>query len=215
MPDDVIKNPNRKTGQPAVKPSKYVPEWQRLGKEPVIYEANPSDAMFLNNNKKRAPVKTQSPNTNPTSKVQAPGQEHAPVSPPKTKKPEPEATPPQQTKVSVGQNVNWFDVEKENQSDILYDEIPDPPDSAFEVSDESDEPDAPDQGSEDEALNPGDYGVFVKGELVYKTASLREAESFVEKVLFDEVPDFSKVTIDDIMLIRRLALKIGVLAVSE
>lgn len=213
MANDIIKNKNRVIGKIPVQKSKYVPEWQRLGKEPVIYEANPSDAMFLNN-KKRAPVKTQSPGTTfaPKTKQQiqmAPGQEHAPVQPPKTRKPQVIEGPPQQTKVSSGQNTNWFGSHEDNPNeDISYDEIQTPPD--FEVSEEDESVE-----SDEQILKPGEYGVLVKDTFVLKTHSLSDAEAMVEKILFDELPAFSKVTIDDIILIRRLSLKVGVLAVSE
>lgn len=212
MSDDVIKNPNRKLGQPVVRSSKYIPEWQRLGKEPMIYETNPNDVMVLGG-KKKTPMKTS--NLKPST--QAPGQEHAPVLPPKTKRPETEIQPPQQAKVSIGQNGNWFDVEEDKQPPIAYDEIPDPPKSDFEVSDEEsdEESEEDDKSDSTEMLKPGEYGILVKNTFVAKTSSLSEAEVILEKILFDELPAFSKVTMDDIMLIHRLTLKVGVLALSE
>lgn len=219
MPDDVIKNPNRKPeNSTVVRHSKYVPEWQRLGKEPMIYEANPSDAMFLgNNNKKRSPKVP--PPAQPTKPQQAPGQEHAFVQPPKTKRPAAETQPPQQTKVSVGQNGNWFDVEEEKQEPIAYEEIPDPPGQpAFEVSEEETE-DAPqekvEESEDSEKLLPGEYGVLIKDVLIAKTSSLSKAEGVIDKILFEQLEQFADVTFDDIMLIRRLPLKMGVLAVDR
>ena len=221
MPDEVIKNPNRKTEQIAVKPSKYVPEWQRLGKEPVVFEPNPSDAMFLGNKKKtpKAPVVNSS--AAPKMPQQAPGQEHAPVSPPRTRKQEVES-PPQQTKVSVGRNSNWFGTTEngaqltDKQPDIPYDsvEVPD-----LEVSSDSgateEETLQTTASSDEEHLLPGEYGILIKDVLIAKTSSLTKAEGLIEKLLFQEVSEFPNVTFDDVMLIHRLPLKIGVLAVQS
>lgn len=221
MPDDVIKNPNRKPEQSTtVRSSKYVPEWQRLGKEPMIYEANPSDAMFLGNNNKKRSQKVPPPAqpSKPAQVQQAPGQEHAFVQPPKTKRPVAEVQPPQQAKVSVGQNGNWFDAEEERQEPIPYEDVPDPPGQpAFEVSEE-DEPEeaAPVEKAEDsEKLAPGEYGILVKDVLIAKTPSLSKAEGIIDKILFEQIEQFSDVTFDDVMLIRRLPLKVGVLAVDR
>lgn len=212
----MIKNPNRKPEQSTtIKSSKYVPEWQRLGKEPMVYEANPSDAMFLGNNKKRS---QKVPTHQPVQSVQqAPGQEHTFVQPPKTKLPVTENQPPQQAKVSVGQNSNWFDVEEEKQNPISYDEISDPPGQAvFEVSEEETETThTVEKAEESENLASGEYGILVKDALVAKTSSLSKAEEIIEKILFEQIEQFSNVTFDDVMLVHRLPLKIGVLAIDR
>ncbi len=191
---DVIKNPNRKTEQSiTVKSSKYVPEWQRLGREPIIYESNPSDVMFLGNNNKKKGQKVPS-STKPKS-----------------------VQPPQQTKVSVGQNANWFDAE-EKQEPILYEEVSDPPEqSSFEVSEDEENVAAEAQMEEkSEKLSPGEYGILVKDVLIAKTSSLSKAEEIIDKILFGQAEQFSDINFDDdIMLIRRIPLKIGVLAIDR
>lgn len=179
MSSDVIKNPNRKK-EITVKKSKHIPEWMRLGKEPIVYETNPTDAMFLGN-KKGVTMKPV-----PKNKVEIITKD----------------IPPQQGKVSVGQNNNWFDPEeKKAAEEILFDEVPDLPES--------------EEDSSQQILEPGQYGVLVKDTFVLKTFILAEAEDIIEKILFDQLPQFSKVSIDDILLIRRLSLKVGVLAISE
>jgi len=203
MSDDIIKNPHRKN-KPVAR-SKYVPEWARLGKEPIVYEGNPSDAMFLNS-KKRSPMKSSNVVTSNTDLNQEQTVVHQP---PKVKRaPVVENSIPHQTKISVGQNKNWFDSEEDPDasSDIMYDEIPDPPSPV--LSDDS-------GVSDEQSLQPGEYGVLIKGVVVVKTFVLKEAEAIIEKILFDQLPQFSKVSIDDIALHMRLPLKVGVLAVLE
>ncbi len=197
MSDKIIKNPYRKD-KSSLTHSKYVPEWIRLGKEPIIYEGNSSDAMFLNT-KKRSPMKPSNVASN---------QEQAVTQSPKIKKaPVVENHIPHQTKISVGQNENWFDPrsDPDASADIMYDEIPDPPSSLLDDSGISDE----------QSLQPGEYGILIKGVIVVKTFILKEAEAMIEKILFDQLPQFSKVSIDDIALHMRLPLKVGVLAVLE
>lgn len=192
--DEIIKNPRRKN-KPVVR-TKHVPEWIRLGKEPIVYEANPSDVMFLNN-KKRSPMKSSAVS------------EQTPVQPPKVKRASAvESSVPQHTKISVGQSRNWFEEDPSTSEEILYEEIADPPES--EEAEESVE-----ESVTEQVLDSGEYGVLVKGFVVMKTFVLKEAEAMIEKILFDQVPEFSKVSIDDISLIMRLPLKVGVLAVLE
>lgn len=191
-----FKNPNRKVDQSMIKSSKYLPEWQRLGKEAIVYETNPSDLILLNGKKKES-VKTLKPSVLSNGLIN-----------PLKVKPQPDSLP-QQTKVSVGLHNNWLDSTEEKQSPISYDDVPDPPKPDSEMLDEViEEPESI------EILKSGEYGIFVKNVFVVKTTLLSESEEIIEKILFDEIPAFSKVSMGDIMLIHRLPLKIGVLAVT-
>jgi hypothetical protein len=102
---------------------------------------------------------------------------------------------PKQAKVYSGNNENWSDslsekeeVKLENKSTKKIDK---------EIS----------------TIPPGDYALFVKNELITSSSDLNELESLMEEMLFGG--SFKDLSIEDIVLMKRVKIKIGVVSVGE
>ena len=185
MADDVIKNPARKTSHATREP--YTPEYVRLGRDPVVNEVNKGDFMIGRKAKKRYSLTETS---EPSSMGPLPRSQS------ETKK--------------TDEAVRWFD-ESEDNADIPYDEIELPPEVKNLAEDEVQETD-----EEDVSLNgmlPGEYCVFVCGALISSCMTREEAELLIQQVLCEDY-DSHEVTINDIMLLKRLPIKVGVLSVE-
>lgn len=210
--DKIIRNPNRfREQKPTI--SKYVPEWQKYGLEPIVSKVNPEDF----NMQQRRPR----PDDTDEDRVpveMAPIPEYVPIQPPNTVREKPQDLPPETSphKVSVGVHKNWFEIHSgtETNDEVLYDEIPSPPemsDEQFEVSD-----DVPTESSDEPTLadvEPTHYALFVKGALIYSSQLIGEIEKIIEEILFDQ-ESLGNLTLDDIVLVKRIPLKVGVLAVG-
>ncbi|HLG28321.1 MAG TPA: hypothetical protein VI423_11090 [Paenisporosarcina sp.] len=197
--DKVIKNPGRKVGP--VERQVYVPEWVRLGREPIVQETNPRDFTMVGS-KKNPPQRSLSTLSEAQAPIQLPNKAMAHVV----------STPPQQTKVTVGMSKNWFDASDNHEvtDEILYDEVPDPP-----IEAEVDDQDKPSEHLQlIGGIEAGSYGIIVRGVLAAKADSAKEAEAIVESILFDGLPNFSGVLLEDIIVMKRIPLKVGVLTVE-
>lgn len=213
MSNNFFKNPNRKRTS-ETKHSKYVPEWMRLGKESQLYENNPNDALS-SKGRKRILVQPQQDHKNQETHLLVKGvsEKTAPSTINQKNKVE---NLPQKTNVAIGQNKNWFEgtseeEEKLGSEKIDYDSIAMPHESS--VEDEEDV--ISNEEHESGVIQPGEYGVVVQGAVIFQSFVLSEAEAMIERILFDQLPEFSKIGVNDIVLIKRLPLKVGVLAVLE
>lgn len=125
---------------------------------------------------------------------------------------------PTQTKVSVGLKENWFDAAEDPKvsEEILYDDVPDPPSEEFE--EEVSEPELESAEFNPEPvkspLKPGEYGLFVKGVFVVKTTSAEEIKEAIETIIFDNLPNFSGISLEDITLVKRIDLKVGIIGLE-
>lgn len=205
MSNNFFKNPNRKPSS-AAKHSKYVPEWIRLGKEPHYYENNPNDAL-LSKGRKRTLVQPQQGYKNQETHLVVKGTSE-------------KTSLPKKTNVAVGQNKNWFEgtpeeEEKVGSEKINYDSIAVPNDSHSDHLEDEEDVVSDEEHNEPNGIQPGEYGVIVQGVIIFQTSILSEAEAMIERILFDQLPEFSKIGVNDIVLIKRLPLKVGVLAVLE
>ncbi len=220
MSDKVIKNPNREKKHQE-RPTKYIPNWMQMGIDPVVHD--------VSNDFKIAAMKKK-PKLSPV-----PVAEHIPVQPPLTQvaisSQKDSNQIPNQTRVNVGLNKNWFEDSSSNE-EILFDEIPDPPlpESDSFVDDALPEFDVPDLESEDasgleledfgngtednEQVQPGEYCLLVRGNLVAKSLFKEEVEEIIEKILFDQAYGLTNVTIEDIVLMKRIPLRVGILAME-
>lgn len=214
--DKVRKNPNRRVPGPVVK-SNYVPEWQRYGYEPIGFQVGTDD--FNMHQKRTRQEDPEQQNGSPTD--MAPIPEYIPIQPPNTMRDRatnaPESAP---KKVSVGTHKNWFEAHIDPQATdpILYEEIPDPPEvEELEVEDEMPEQQEQQEQNEHQDLSdiePGYYAIFVKGDLIYSSQSSTDIEKVIEDILFDQQETANSVTLDDIILVKRISLKVGVLAMG-
>lgn len=181
----IIKNPLRIQHQPQ-KQSSYVPEWVKLNKEPIISD------------KAIQPM----PRSDKIQHNQKTGM--GPV---------PSAKTTSKTSFSTSETVPMpFDHDK----DIMYSEI-DVPDSLVDLANpfnlpneyESIDDQDDSEGNESSELLPGEYVVLMRGKQVHRGMELSVVEEVVENLLFKET-----CTLEDIMVLRRIKLKIGVLAVE-
>lgn len=149
---DVIKNPDRQ--KKIVEP--YTPEYQRLGKDPIIDQYDPE--IFTKQKKKH-------------ESFDVPKQAHA----------------------NVGQNSNWF--EPSSPATSKQKRVVGSKQNGVAASSNIDE---------------GQYCILISNKIVATSDSKIEIENIIESILFDEGKEFENVTISDIMLIKRVPIKVGV-----
>lgn len=186
MPDDVIKNPARK--ERLIEP--YEPEYKRLNREPEIKEVKVYD---FQNRKGKSPKRI----------VDEEPQQILPQSL--------DGNVPQQTHVFVGQNNNWFDSGPKSIVNEIEKTVNDLVEKTEEaVIENNAEPSIP-RISDVEA---GNYCLFIKGDIIAISESKDSLVNFVESILFDNDPKFKDITVNDLLLVKRLHLKVGVLAMD-
>lgn len=184
MSDDVIKNPAR--NEPRFM-GYYEPEYKRLNKEPII--TNPKKFDFMENKPKEKSV----------------------------------SDVPEQTHVFVGRNQNWFETSKEvieasikNESLEILDEPKEPEFKSVvdELEKNVDEVMEKPQLKID-SLEIGNYCLFYKGELLtidsYTNESITE---FIESIIFGSDSKYEGLSVNDLILVKRLPIKVGVLVVE-
>lgn len=192
-------NKHRKILGPKQPVSTYVPEYVKLGKEPIVYEGKSmgSTPPPITNKK----VARQHPQPAQQNTRQVPQQivTHSGTQAATQLTTQPTRVP------SVG-NRNWYEGTPEEEvrvstQEFSYDEIPTP---------------ATGDSEEDELaiLEPGEYGVLIRNQIVWSSTSLQEVESFIEKILFGSVQEYSDVSPNDIVLIKRIPFKVGVAAID-
>lgn len=60
------------------------------------------------------------------------------------------------------------------------------------------------------SLKEGDYCLLIDGNVVCSFGKVEDASSFIQQVLFDEVPELSGVTKDQMTLLKTVPIKFGV-----
>lgn len=156
---DVIKNPDRqkKTVEP------YTPEYQRLGKDPVVVPYDP--AIFS----------------------------------------KPDAGVPKQVHANVGQSSNWF----EPPQNITSSAIDSSTKAKRVVSAKTVNNNVSiANGSND--IVEGQYCLLIRNKIFAISDSKSEIENMIESILFDDGKEFENLTINDLVLIKRMPIRVGV-----
>lgn len=191
MADDVIKNPARNL--PQIQRESYTPEYIRLNMEPVIQKVNKND--FLIGKKNRAPLS-------------APAEESS------------MGPMPSQAFASLGKEEavvtgKWFEEMKNDpNAPIEADSVKFPEDDQFDLVPSEVETSSSEENDifELQDLEPKTYCVFVCGTLVSKSISKEEAELLIQRMLSEDTPPFKDINMDDIMLLKRLQFRVGVIS---
>lgn len=227
----VIRNPLRKKN-PNERGS-YLPEWARLGVSPTeVFETSKEFQMMPKHKKKKKfaqqqaqPIAKQSsaPNQQIQGNVQVPHPKvHSKYDPNWFVK----DGDSKLTKVFTAEEI----ADPVIPDDILRSKLLANEQEPFIVEvDEDDEEDDDDSSEESEEdideendftaealseLKPKEYALLVRGQVVFSTFDLAEMESTIEDISYDGL-DGEQVKFEDISLIRRIPLKIGILAVSS
>ena len=118
----------------------------------------------------------------------------------------------------VGQQ-NWYDIhlnkiedeEKAGTEEIFAEDVPDVPDVPDDLQETSEEKTILNQSSNLEDLSPGEYCLVVKGSVIASSDSKEGLEAILESLIFDNESEFD---VNEIILLKRLPLKIGVLVLE-
>lgn len=193
MDDNVIKNPNRTKPQ-KVNKSTYVPEWQKLGYEPANLSDKSKDFVMY---QKQDKLKREKIAYSPVGI--APIQEYAPIQPPKAIK----------QNMEYDEDLPSLYMEEESSRPISWEETPSPPvnEDVIDDSDTSTSDDVENQNSL-ENIKDGFYSIFIKETLIFSSESLSEIKKAIESMITNSELD---ITVEDIMVFKKLSLKVGVL----
>jgi hypothetical protein len=229
--EKVIKNPNR--GKNIHEASDYQPEYIRLDKEPVFQNVKPHEGQYFNPPKSNLGGRGRPPvaqTVKPSGRPIVPVHELSDVvSPDSLKASLPAVKASSVAKLAVGHNKTWSDSISDDDPILIqefsYDEVQSPPSMYSNLEEVVEAPKenvvitqlkviskVSNKFESIKDLQQGDYAIIIDGKLIKKFTNVKEAEIFIENILFDGVSD---VNADDIFLIKRFALKVGVLAVEK
>ena len=209
MDDRVIKNPARKK---AVTREPYTPEYIRLGRDPVVNAVKSAEFMVSRKKRRQDLPEIDSGSMGPVPRSSV-------------------------TRGASDEGVS-FELASDPNEEIAYDDIPEPPvdiqdnpqeddqsdsdllDALLADSEESDDSDLDELKPDDlepEDLNrtqPGEYCLYVCGILVAQGLGQEDAELIIQRFLSEDDPNFKEITINDIILMKRIPVRVGVLAME-
>lgn len=231
----IIRNPLRKRQN---EKGSYLPEWARLGVSPTeVFETSKEFQMMPKHKKKKKFAQQQQ------QQVQqpAPKQSVVPVQQVQAnvQVPQPKARgkydpnwfikdgDPKLTKVFTEEEVSDPVVPdnilrsklRANEQESFIVEVEEDDEEEYDESEEEPEDDSAEEEDDYTAealseLKPKEYALLIRGQVVFSTFDLIEMESTIEDISYNGL-DGEQIKFEDISLIRRIPLKIGILAVSR
>lgn len=207
-----IKNPKRLTDeQVAAKKRAYVPENVRLGMEPPPpVEVVPTDFAF---SKKKRPFVTSSrgPIQNPSLPV---GKVFI--------KAESQRQPPQQYPVTSGYSHEhtWYPTDEDDMEEFetfTHEEISeeDVPIPGHQIEVEEDHREVQMNPVSVHNLPTGNFCIFLNDSLIYAHDSIEKIEAMIEFILFDETSPFQVEQAEELVVLERLPIRIGVMVTKR